>query len=109
MFIDILRYDRAENASEGVVLTKPLYLKSLNLSQPERITVILKSIICGEEVMNLARTTSSKLHAGDDVQFQGEFESEDIKTFVANTFTIIKKWTERNPGKSFIPIPPSSR
>ena len=104
MFIDILRH---ENASEGVVLTKPrMFLK---VSEPERITVILKSIICGEEVMNLARTTSSKLHAGDDVQFQGEFESEDIKTFVANTFTIIKKWTERNPGKSFIPIPPSSR
>ena len=79
---------------------------SPEISKTKRITVILKSFVCGEKIMNLARATDSKIHAGDTVEFYGSFEEDSQCTFQASSFDVINRWDELNAGKAFIPIPP---
>ena len=74
-----------------------------------RISVILKSVICGNEVIEMARKSPSKIHIGDEVEFRGEFEREDMASFLAYSYKIETKWTETSLGKSFDPIPPLPR
>ena len=78
-------------------------------ARTSRISVILKAVICGNEVIQMARKSSSKIHIGDEVEFRGEFESEDMTTFLAHSFKVERKWAEANLGMSFNPIPPPPR
>ena len=80
--------------------------KDLNLSTPKRITIMFKSVSCGNELINLARTTKNKIHIGDVVRFLGNFEDKKL-IFLPMSFDVIDRWETSNPGKSFCPIPPS--
>ena len=55
--------------------------------QNERITVVLKSWDCGEDVFRKATQGNQKIHVGDKVGFTGKFE--DLKTFSAKFFTVV--------------------
>ena len=80
--------------------------KDLNLSTSKRITIMFKSVSCGNELINLARTTKNKIHIGDVVRFLGNFEDKKL-IFLPMSFDVIDRWETSNPGKSFCPIPPS--
>ena len=73
----------------------------------ERVTVILKLCLCGEEVMVQATKTSRKLHVGDLVRFSGLLE--DRRMFNARTFVVEKYWSVLSPGTVFSPRPPEDQ
>ena len=54
--------------------------------QNERITIVLKSWDCGEDVFRKATQGNQKIHVGDKVGFTGKFE--DLKTFSAKFFIV---------------------
>ena len=93
MFIDILEKVPNENMDDVV-------------SNYPRTTVMLKYTLCGEKLMNVAQTSSSKIHVGDIVQFLGAYENEHNKTFIPSSFKIVSTWKEAHPNKSFRSIPP---
>ena len=66
MFIDILEKIQSEDIDQ-------------NTSNSKRITVMMKYTICGQNVINNARTSNSKIHVGDVVKFAGAFETNDKK------------------------------
>ena len=72
-------------------------------NQKERITIVLKSWDCGEDIFRKATQGSQKIHVGDEVSFTGKFE--DLKTFSAKFFKVDKYWSAANPGTNFIPKP----
>ena len=80
--------------------------KDINLATSKRITVMFKSVSCGNELMQLARTTTNKIHIGDVVRFLGNFE-DNTSIFLPMAFDVIDRWETSNPGKSFCPIPPA--
>ena len=92
MFIDILEKLRSEDIYQNILNSK-------------RITVMMKYTICGQNVINNARTSNSKIHVGDVVKFAGAFETNDQKIFIASSFNILTRWIEINPNKHFDPIP----
>ena len=93
MFIDVLEKSHDKNMEDDI-------------SNFPRTTVMLKYTLCGEQLLNVARTSSSKIHVGDIVQFLGAFENEHNKTFIPLSFKIVSKWKEVHPSKSFRSIPP---
>ena len=80
--------------------------KDLDLPKSKRITVMFKSVCCGNELIHIARTTTNKIHIGDVVRFLGNFE-DNSSIFLPMAFDVIDRWETSNPGKSFCPIPPA--
>ena len=97
LFIDILR--------EGHISIKEK--SSSDTENYGRVTIIFKSDFCGEQMIKSARTPPSKIHVGDIIKFQGNFEGDESLTFLPTAFTLVNAWEEINPGKSFCPIPPT--
>ena len=77
-----------------------------NLTNIPRVTVMLKNDICGDELITLARCTTSKIHVGDVVCFCGNFE-DGTSVFLPSSFIVVSRWEILNPGKTFNSIPPS--
>ena len=93
LFLDILReFGRSDIVS--------------NVANNSRVTVMLKNDICGEELLKLARCTTSKIHVGDVVCFCGNFE-DDTSIFLPSSFIVVSRWEKLNPGKPFCSIPPA--
>ena len=76
-----------------------------NVKNDSRVTIMLKKDICGEELIKLARYTTSKIHVGDVVSFCGNFEG-GTGIFLPSSFTVLSRWEKLNPGKTFCSIPP---
>ena len=93
MFIDIIEKLKIEDSIT-------------DLSNLKRITVIMKYTTCGEKWISDARTSNSKIHVGDIVQFLGEFEDNNNQTFLPSAFEVLSRWKEENPNTSFASIPP---
>ena len=98
IFFDIIR-DNENNIEHSKQLDH-----SPNSDNTIRKTVVLKSAICGEEIMSLARTTSSKIHVGDIVKFNGNFEGDTQSTFQASSFNVITRWEKSIQEKVFLPF-----
>ena len=92
MFIDILEKLQSEDMYQNILNSK-------------RITVMMKYTICGQNVIDSARTSNSKIHVGDVVKFAGAYETNDKQIFIASSFNILTRWIEINPNKHFDPIP----
>lgn len=74
---------------------------------PPRVTVVLKLWVCGQKVMDDARSGPGKIHAGDVVSFtvaSATFED----AFEALDFKIERRYADHSGGKAFVPIPPSA-
>ena len=99
--VDVHETNQISTNSDNVVINNQPNI------QNERITIVLKSWDCGEDVFRKATQGNQKIHVGDKVSFTGKFE--DVKTFSAKIFTVDEYWSAANPGLNFIPKPPEDQ
>ena len=71
-----------------------------------RKTVVLKSWET-LEILSRAVKGKEKIHLGDEVNYTGYWETDSV--FCALNYDLVKLWSEKEPGTSFVPRPPPQK
>lgn len=72
----------------------------------KRISVLFKTQICGQDIVDKAKSGKDKIHTGDIVQVHGDLDDEGI--LLVKSFSVIEHWTSTHPNESFQPKPPTT-
>ncbi len=82
-----------------------LFLDIVSSDDSKRSCAVLKREIVGDDVMDKFRTGPEKLHVGDEIKISGLIDDKNVQKI--ESISITERWSISNPGKEFVPIPPT--